>query len=274
MANLFRKFLATPPAERLTRVRRYVRDATLHPALLRLKRAYYGDFYIQWRPTAEVFYGGLETARELAEEWYGRDAGLGQDLARVYHLFLNIQALNDRHIVGDFAEVGVYKGSTARILGRLSTGRRLFLFDTFAGFDAGDVVQEELVGAGSAPKEDFSDTSVEKVRATLGDCHNVVFCQGRFPDTTRHVPNGTRFALLHFDADLYEPARAACSFFYPLMSPGGLMIFHNYADPSYPGCKRAVDEFFADKRESVVIMPDMFGTAMVSISKSLNGHSS
>ncbi len=41
------------------------------------------------------------------------------------------------------------------------------------------------------------------------------------------------------------------------------MIFHNYSDPDYPGTKQAVDEFFADKAEGLVLMPDQYGTVVV-----------
>jgi len=33
------------------------------------------------------------------------------------------------------------------------------------------------------------------------------------------------------------------------MSPGGIILFDEYDDPPWPGCRLAVDEFLADKLE-------------------------
>jgi O-methyltransferase len=242
---------------------RFLRNRTVYSFFLALKRLHYGEFYLQWRPAEELRSPRMRVAREIVGEWCGAALGLGQDCSRVYLLVMNILRLNEQAIPGAFAEVGVYKGQTARILVRLSGQRAVYLFDTFTGFDASDVLHEPAARAGYSPPETFVDTSVEAVRRVLGSPANVVFCVGVFPASAAHLAESTRFALVHFDADLYEPARSACEFFYPRMSPGGMMIFHNYNDPDYPGTKQAVDEFFAAKPESLVAMPDQYGSAVV-----------
>jgi hypothetical protein len=68
---------------------------------------------------------------------------------------------------------------------------------------------------------------------------------------------------VHIDCDLYEPAKAAIEFFYPRLSPGGLLIFHDYANPSWDGIRRSVDEFFSGGAERPVIFGDKSGTAMI-----------
>ncbi len=48
-------------------------------------------------------------------------------------------------MAGELAEVGVYEGSTARILCELKGDRSLHLFDTFAGLPEGKTKTEKLV---------------------------------------------------------------------------------------------------------------------------------
>ena len=243
---------------------RFVRDRTVHACLLLIKRLHYGDFYLQWRPAEELRSQRMRMARQILGDWCGASIGLGQDCSRVYMLMMNILRLNEEAIPGAFAEIGVYKGHTARILVRLAGPRWVYLFDTFSGFEASDLALERGVDAVYAPPGIFKDTSVEGVRRTLGGAtENVTFCVGQFPASAAGLPETERFALVHFDADLYEPARSACEFFYPRLSPGGMMIFHNYNDPDYPGTKRAVDEFFSSKPESLVAIPDQCGSAAV-----------
>lgn len=261
--SLLQKLRDTPAGKRRERVMRFLRDRTVHGLLLALKRVHYGDFYLQWRPTDELRSQRLGAAKEILRDWCRHELGLGQDCTRVYFLLMNILRLNEHAVPGAFAEIGVYRGHTARILARLAGQRELFLFDTFSGFNAEDLGRERSVTSGYSPPEMFEDTSVEAVRRTVGSTARVNFCIGRFPDSATQVPPEARFALLHFDADLYEPARSACEFFYPRMSAGGMMIFHNYNDPDYPGTRQAVDEFFADKPESVIAIPDQYGTAVV-----------
>jgi hypothetical protein len=42
------------------------------------------------------------------------------------------------------------------------------------------------------------------------------------------------------------------TYFYPRISRGGVILFDEYNDPPWPGCKIAVDEFLADKPEKPV----------------------
>lgn len=180
------------------------------------------------------------------------------DLIRLLFLLVNVEEILEKNIPGAFAELGVYKGNSAKLLHQLAPERFLYLFDTFSGFEKGDVAQD--------PKENiherhFLDTSLEKVKAFLGSSPYLHFCPGHFPETVHQVPSSQRFALVHLDADLYRPTRAGLEFFYPRMSPGGMMILHDYCG-AWPGVKQAVDEFLQDKPESLIRIPDKSGTAI------------
>jgi O-methyltransferase len=220
-----------------------------------------GQMYLQYKPDLAARHGQIAELPELMAIWTGRQPmPHGGDQARLFLLYYQIKAA--AALPGAFAEVGVYKGVTARLLRHMAPGRMLYLFDTFQGFAATDVAAERQASGLSVREGHFSDTSLDAVRAFVGSDAHTVYCPGLFPDTAAHVPDGERFALAHFDADLYQPAVAFCEFFYPRMVPGGVMIFHDY-NGGYAGVRQAVDAFFADKPEGVVAMPDKSGSAVV-----------
>jgi FKBP-type peptidyl-prolyl cis-trans isomerase 2 len=151
---------------------------------------------------------------------------------------------------GDIAEIGVYKGGTAKLLARSfeSTGKLVHLFDTFSGMPESDAARD-FHGAG-----DFGDTSLEQVRNFLSDCGNIRFHQGFFPDTSKPVEDKT-FCIVHVDVDIYQSALDCCSFFYPRLEKGGIMVFDDYGFVACPGIKIAVDAFFSDKPEKPCYLP-------------------
>ena len=53
---------------------------------------------------------------------------------------------------------------------------------------------------------------------------------------------GREFCFVHVDVDLYQPIKDSFMFFYPLLAPGGIMVFDDYGVSSFPGAKKAVDE--------------------------------
>lgn len=215
--------------------------------------------YLAYRPDSHFDFAGFpnfsELYRDFVHESKNNNSG---DLSRLYLLLLNIARVLKDEIPGDFAEIGVYRGNTARILARAAkaSGRRLFLFDTFSGFDPADQTGSEQ------PSSAFQDTSLQKVRAFVGtDC--VEYVVGRFPDSLATVKIPDQFALVHLDCDLLQPTAAGLAIFYPRLSPGGLFILHDYSSGHWSGCAQAVDDFFKNKPERPVLMPDKSGTAIL-----------
>lgn len=153
---------------------------------------------------------------------------------------------------GDVAELGVYKGGSAKLLSlvfrRRACEKRIFLFDTFAGMPEPDP-EKDLHFQG-----DFGDTSVQDVLGFLGECSNITLLKGQFPETFHSVAD-YRFCYVHVDCDIYRSVMECCQFFFPRLAPGGIMIFDDYGFISCPGAKLAVDEFFSDKPEPLVYLP-------------------
>jgi len=182
------------------------------------------------------------------------------DKVRFFNWWFQVGRLRRWGVAGDFAEVGVYKGESARILHHCDPVRTFHLFDTFTGFQMRDLRTETGPAATYTP-ENFSDTEVNKVLQHIGGNENIKIYPGYFPETANAVSD-CRFALVNLDADLYNPTRAGLEFFYPRLSPGGGILIHDYTH-QWPGVMKAVDDFLTLIPESLVVLPDMDGTAMI-----------
>jgi O-methyltransferase len=171
------------------------------------------------------------------------------DWPRCYMLFQF--AKQSAELPGDVAEVGVYRGGTARLLALTFAARAkktLHLFDTFEGMPSTDATVDHH------RKGDFADTSLDSVQRQLEGCGDVRFYKGFFPDTAGPIQN-SRFCMVHVDADIYQSVKDSCVFFYPRLEKRGIMVFDDYGFPSCPGARKAVDEFFSDKPERPVYLP-------------------
>ena len=147
---------------------------------------------------------------------------------------------------GDMAEVGVYKGGTAKILAKNCPNNKIHLFDTFSG------MPETRKGIDLHKKGDFCDTSLSVVEKFLTDCNNVILHPGFFPETTKGL-EAVKFCFVYIDVDIYASVRDCLNFFYGRMVKGGLMLFDDWEWRDCPGVKKAVDEFFKDKKEKPLV---------------------
>jgi len=176
------------------------------------------------------------------------------DTVRRDMLVLLLRDVIVRQVPGDFAELGVYQGLTARLIHHYAPERTLHLFDTFSGFDKNEIEDPGQSGQ-------FADTSVDAVIRTVEPRGNVIVHAGRFPASVTPQIERLEFAFVHLDADLFEPTMAGLDFFYPRLPAGGVIVIHDYN--AWPGARRAVDEFFVGKRECPIPMPDKSGSAVI-----------
>ena len=95
------------------------------------------------------------------------------DKVRFFNLWFQVERLKREKIPGSFAELGVYKGETAKILHFFDQSRRLLLFDTFDGFDEKDL-SVETGEAAKCDTDTFSDTSVKSVLKYIDGNENVI----------------------------------------------------------------------------------------------------
>jgi hypothetical protein len=220
---------------------------------------------IEHRPDSHYEFDRYPDYRALFQSWVkGNRINNAGDLARFYMLLQNCAQVFSEGIQGDIAELGVYKGNSAALFAHFArkNGRQLYLFDTFSGFD-----QRDFTGTDAKCKVVFTDTSLEGVTALVGK-DAVTYVPGFFPDSTATIVMPTQLAIAHIDCDLHDPMKAALERFYPLMAPGGLIIMHDYTSGFWPGVAKAVDEFFADKPERPILIPDKSGSAVIRIARS------
>jgi O-methyltransferase len=159
-----------------------------------------------------------------------------------YHIYMAVKTT--QKVPGDIAEVGVYRGGSAKIICSAKGEKALHLFDTFEGLpqvDEIDMVWPFYEGKFAA--------SFESVRDYLKENKNVHFYKGIFPETAGPVKD-KMFSLVNLDVDCYESTKQSLEFFYPRMSRGGIIISHDYI--TAPGVKKAFDDFFEGKTEPVL----------------------
>lgn len=217
-------------------------------------------YILEFRPDSQSEFCGIEGYEALLKTWLAgnRHRNCG-DLGRFYALCLNLNQVLQDGVPGDMVELGVYKGNSAGILAAFARrhGRRVYLFDTFQGFD-----KRDLRGVDSQHLVQFRDTSLAGVQALVG-MDSVTYAQGFFPESAAKITMPERIAIAHIDCDLYEPMKAGLEWFYPRLSSGGIMLLHDYSSGHWPGATRAVDEFFRDLPEKPILLPDKSGTAVI-----------
>jgi hypothetical protein len=155
-------------------------------------------------------------------------------------------------VKGSVVECGVFKGFGVMSWAKLSAmlepenlTRRIYAFDTFAGFPAVHEKDRTAV-ADVAPGGLFADSHdelqaliaeydrdrflghVDKVHLVKGD---VVQTIPPFLESHPHLV----VSLLFLDMDLYEPTRAALKHFVPRMPKGALLVFDELDNPMWPG---------------------------------------
>jgi hypothetical protein len=176
----------------------------------------------------------------------------------------NIQAcvtdVVERGVPGDLIETGVWRGGATifmrAILKMLGvTDRCVWVADSFEGLPEPDAERfplEARTHAGVVMSSVFEHFAVseETVRRNferfglLDD--GVRWLRGWFKETLPNAPIG-RLALMRLDGDYYESTMDALTGLYDKLSEGGYAIVDDYGEDDWTYCRRAVDEFRAER---------------------------
>ena len=171
----------------------------------------------------------------------GTDKGIKFEDERIAMLRKCIAILKERNVKGNMAEVGVYTGEFSKLFNRYFPDKKLYLFDTFEGFDSADITTEQKNGFSAAQAGEFSETTVELVMGRMPHPEKCIPRKGWFPDSAAGISE--QFALVRLDVDLYEPTLAGLRWFGERLSSGGCLIVDDYFNESYAGVRAAVDEY-------------------------------
>ena len=181
------------------------------------------------------------------------------DYIRLATLELVANEINNKNLPGNVAEVGVYKGKFARYINQYFPLRKLYLFDTFQGFDEKDINAEIKLGLSNVD-QDFSNTSTDVVLSNMPFPKQCIIKKGFFPETTEGIDD--TFVFVSLDTDLYEPIYQGLIYFYPRMVHGGYIFVHDVHNDSYKGASKAVNQFAIEQKISFVPIPDTCGSVI------------
>lgn len=165
-------------------------------------------------------------------------------------------------VPGALAELGTYRGDFAWQLNERFPDRKLYLFDTFSGFDERDIRVEQTHGGSRAVAWDFSDTRAKDVAARMPWEDQVIIRKGFFPETAEGLQE--TFCLVSIDVDLYAPTLAGLDYFWPRLASGGAILLHDYLSRQFPGVRQAVEDYeAAHGRLPLLPLSDLHGTAVI-----------
>jgi len=160
---------------------------------------------------------------------------------------------------GAVIECGVYRGfSLFKICRKISSGsarKMVYACDSFEGFPPGKIARIDQTFLRPARK-------IRKKFQLAGDVPGrirrfsrdfdlpIQVVAGYFEETLFKIPE-SGFCFIHLDVDIYESYKECLEVLYPKLVDGGVVVFDDYGSPKWPGAKKAVDEYFSGRTESV-----------------------
>ena len=169
-------------------------------------------------------------------------------------------------VTGAVAEFGVFRGNFSALINERFKDRRLYLFDTFEGFDKEEAARETVKGRCDERFSEFhSDTSVERMLANLPYPQKCVVCKGLFPQSVTQTAMNEIYAFVSIDVDFEESVYAGLEFFYPRLAENGVIYLHDYNSAFLSGVKVAVERYEEGLGERMKKIPlaDRAGTLVI-----------
>ncbi|MBD8840703.1 methyltransferase [Paenibacillus sp. CFBP 13594] len=165
------------------------------------------------------------------------------------------------NISGNVAELGVFQGEFAKYINKTFPDRKLFLFDTFSGFDERDIVVEKTKGFSNSQTGEFINSDIEIILKKMTVKENCIFKKGYFPESAIGIEE--KFVFVSIDVDLYMPILEGLKYFYPRLEVGGYIFVHDYNSTRFFGAKQAVREFCLENGARFVPISDLCGSAVI-----------
>lgn len=218
-----------------------------------------GMYYDHVRPPSRCSWQTERETRLDTDHW---------DYVRFRTLDLLAEEIRGKEVEGALAEAGVFQGDFARAMSTLLPDKKIYLFDTFAGFSEDDLREENAAGRASDAfielATQYKDTSVEEVLSSMPSREQCIVCAGYFSTASQKVDEHERFCLVSIDMDFYQPTYDALCFFYPRLVPCGYLLVHDYNHDELHGVKEAV-ACFRKSYPSACCIPvaDQCGTLII-----------
>jgi O-methyltransferase len=94
---------------------------------------------------------------------------------------------------------------------------------------------------------DYSYLSIDRTQRNLARFSlDKYFNKGSIPSVFQEETsiNPSRLHYIHIDLNSAEATRGEIEFLYPMLAPGGVMLFDDYGHSGYHDAKYVIDEFF------------------------------
>jgi hypothetical protein len=163
-----------------------------------------------------------------------------------HHADLEWMAQSVRHVPGEFAEIGVYRGAAFRMLVELAhgQGRMAHAFDSFRGM--ADPSPED---GEQYPRGKFDIGGPESFMKLMDEAEisrdHYRLWPGFIPSCFETFPAQSRFALVVIDVDHYQPTADSLHWAVPRMNRGGLLALDDYLPSTDLLATKAIKEFLA-----------------------------
>lgn len=163
------------------------------------------------------------------------------------------------------AELGVFRGAFSSLINSKFTDRKLYMFDTFEGFEPEEAKNElEQGNCTEALIEYFADNNVETVINSMPFKERCIIRKGFFPQTAEGLEDET-YGFVSLDVDFGKTTLTGLEYFYPRLITGGYIFVHDYNHVTLSGVKKAVESFEAKNNLTLkkFPLPDSNGTLVI-----------
>ena len=208
-----------------------------------------------------------------------------------FDYYFNFIKKNFNKLKGDIYEFGVYKGksliSTALLLKKLKSKKKIYGFDSFSGFPSFDkydyinyfdrlykrkkistnqykliklnrLITTKLSKKTNQPgqistSEKFSKTSLRNLKKKIRSLglDNIILVKGNFNKTvSKHFNSKKKRKIFacNLDCDLYSGYKVTLPKIWKNLVPNGIIHLDEYYSLKFPGAKVACDNFFTKKK--------------------------
>lgn len=206
----------------------------------------------------------IDEVKPWSFHYFLNDKVYEEDFVRVRDFYLAVDEIKRKNIQGAVAELGVYKGEFAKYINASFPDRKMYLFDTFEGFEEHEADKEKNKGnCNDAFIEAVNNTSESLVLSKMKYKENVVIKKGVFPESVKGLEE--QFAFVSLDVDFEDSTVAGLEYFYPRLSKGGYIFVHDYNYGYFDCVKKAVDRYEKQYNLSLCKFPicDADGTLII-----------
>jgi len=186
----------------------------------------------------------------MIDELLGKFAPISDQVSRaeLRVILREFLAVLDAAVDGDVVEFGCYKGTTslflARVLAKINSDKKLFLYDSFAGLP--EKSREDLSRAGDEFRAgELAATKSELLKTfAKNNLPRPIVVKNWFCDIrAEQLPQKICFAF--FDGDFYASIRDSFAQCDDKFARGATIIVDDYANEHLPGAQKIVDEWRA-----------------------------